>query len=526
VGRDFDFFGQTAKVSDAIIEEQARFARRQPPPKSVAATAASPPKPNARPARTGYEKYKEPSYIPDLQVNASLWGVAPKKATADARQDGQPPPASKAPAKKMMSLEEVESAMRDKSKKSAAPVPAQNQSQYKGMSGPPPRQDQPMYQQRQFEQPFPGHGAPQYASHDASQYSVDSAPGSSQPTRIDPSRFGGQQDTHAHQRQYSNQAPSQQQPPQPVQILQNPNRLSEPTPPTSIAQPPSQPKPTGSSTSRHVPERSFSQVPLVTHPEQLLQLSEDQRNAYLIEDAKRAKRNHKIHLLSKDNGLMTPQDKNFITRIQLQQLVTATGNPNDRGTDAALAEDFYYQVHTQIRGGSRQNPHQPLNNFAQTYLFQTGGRPGFVGRRHHRGGENHMQRMEQQVQRAVEAAKLKPKNKQLIIEGSLGKISFSNAKTPKPLLNIKRAESGQDVRRPQSGQGKATVNDRKHILRNVEIVYEILMQMEDLERQSAPITADSEQEDVQHHMEWTQQISMLNTTLWQKLGVMAPIDAK
>lgn len=46
---------------------------------------------------------------------------------------------------------------------------------------------------------------------------------------------------------------------------------------------------------------------------------------------------------------MTPQGKNFITRIQLQQLVTATGNPNEHGTDSGLSEDFYYQVHNQIR---------------------------------------------------------------------------------------------------------------------------------------------------------------------------------
>lgn len=31
IGKDFDFFGQTAKVSDAINEEQMRFSRQQPP---------------------------------------------------------------------------------------------------------------------------------------------------------------------------------------------------------------------------------------------------------------------------------------------------------------------------------------------------------------------------------------------------------------------------------------------------------------------------------------------------------------
>ncbi|KAK2071673.1 hypothetical protein P8C59_006079 [Phyllachora maydis] len=111
--------------------------------------------------------------------------------------------------------------------------------------------------------------------------------------------------------------------------------------------------------------------------------------------------------------------------------------------------NFYYQVLSQIQGGQRQHPSQPLNNFAQTYLYQTGNRHGGL-RRHNRGPENHMQRMEQQVQRAVEAAKNKPKNKQLVIEGSLGKISFSNAKTPKPLLNIKRSDSANEAQRPSS----------------------------------------------------------------------------
>src|SRR5436190_14298830 len=117
-------------------------------------------------------------------------------------------------------------------------------------------------------------------------------------------------------------------------------------------------------------------------------------------------------------------------------------------------------------------------------MFQTGGR---LNRRQHRGGDNHMQRMEQQVQRAVEAAKLKPKNKQLIIEGSLGKISFSNAKTPKPLLNIKRAESTEP--RPAGSKKPHDVvsaSDRKSILKNTEVVYSDLMQMEDHERQMPP----------------------------------------
>lgn len=244
---------------------------------------------------------------------------------------------------------------------------------------------------------------------------------------------------------------------------------------------------------------------------------------YLEEDAKRAKRNHKIFLLSKGNGLMTPQDKNFITRIQLQQLVAATGNSADSSPESALAEDFYYQVYSQIRGAPRQHPTQPLGHFAQTYLFQTGGRMA-NNRRQAISGDNHMQRMQQQVQRAVEAAKLKPKNKQLIIEGSLGKISFSNAKTPKPLLNIKRQENNDS--RPSTGRkeaGAVSSSDRKSILRNIEAVYATLMKMEDHERKMPPPPTEDSADSVQGHAEWRAEMQRLNESLWQNLKVLDPI---
>jgi DNA topoisomerase 2-associated protein PAT1 len=263
-------------------------------------------------------------------------------------------------------------------------------------------------------------------------------------------------------------------------------------------------------------------MPVITHPQQLMELSEDQRRAYLEEDAKRAKRNHKIFLLSKGNGLMTPQDKNFITRIQLQQLVAATGNSADPSPEAALAEDFYYQVYSQIRGAPRQHPGQPLGHFAQTYLLQTGGRSG-ANRRNQINGDNHMQRMQQQVQRAVEAAKLKPKNKQLIIEGSLGKISFSNAKTPKPLLNIKQQQNPDS--RPGTGKkGVQSPSDRKTILRNIETVYSTLMKLEDHERKMPPPPQEGNADAVEAHIEWRQQLSRLNVQLWQELKVLEPID--
>lgn len=251
---------------------------------------------------------------------------------------------------------------------------------------------------------------------------------------------------------------------------------------------------------------------------QLGNLSEQDKAAFLEAEVRRAKRNHKIHMLSRDNGLMTPHDKSFITRIQLQQLVSVTGDPAEYGTDAALKEDFYYQVHSSLKAAQRPNPNHPLNNFAQTYLFQTGNRHAGM-RRHGRGPENHVQRMEQQVQRAVEAAKNKPKNKQLVIEGSLGKISFSNAKTPKPLLNIKRPENSGDANRPSSAHRAVSVNDRKVALRAIEDVYMILIKMEEHERTMPPPGGNPTPEVQQQQAEWQGIAEKLNQQLWDALKI-------
>jgi DNA topoisomerase 2-associated protein PAT1 len=542
VGKDFDFFGSTAKVANAIEEEHVRFTRQQPAAKApqqaaqfttqaVAQPSASgpssygyAPQPAAhKPARTGYEKYSsEP--VAELQVDAALWGVAPKKQP-------QPAPAaspavtsaSNQPTRKVLSLEEVEAQMRAQAKKAAqqaTPSPAPQPAAVPAVSQPqvPP----PMHYDQAYQ--FPQHFQPQ-APQQVEQPRKDQgyAPGHGHPVTI-------------LQRPHDKQAPSPQPPTQPAahqrqqpsvgmapaQILQNQNRLSGDAARLGMRQHPSPAMPANYPTHPvHRQQGSFSRQPqIITHPSQLAQLSEDEKAAYLEQEAKRAKRNHKIFLMSRDNGFMTPQDKSFVTRIQLQQLVAATGNPNEHGTDQSLAEDFYYQVHSQIQGGQRQHPNQPLNNFAQTYLFQTGSRQSGM-RRHHRGPENHMQRMEQQVQRAVEAAKNKPKNKQLVIEGSLGKISFSNAKTPKPLLNIKRTEITGEANRPGSAHKHIpTGGDRKSDLRSIERIYTTLMEMEDHDRTMPPPPAsDADTEAIQKFVGWNSEAQILNNRLWESLRI-------
>ena len=477
----------------------------------------------SKPYRSGYEAYKNPGYIPDLRVDPSLWATPPERQSQpSATADGSKTQASNAPPKKkMMSLEEVEAAMHSQTKK-ASPTPdisQQNQQALVSLEPIPQTQSQQTY-------------IPQNSGHTAT-HSIN------RPTNADvfQGKTISQSEQLAHISQagastranipiHASHAPqilqrghhSGTQPPdvynlpQTRQILQNPKRQ----PGQHDGKLVDSTLPLQQSPKSGLPTRNTGRtLPIITHPSQLANLTEEQRQAFMAEDAKRAKRNHKIYLLSKGNGLMTPQDKNFITRIQLQQLMTATGNVNEHDPDISLAEDFYYQVFSQIENRPQQHPNQPLSNFAQTYLFQTGGRGVNSYRRYNRG-DNHMHRMQQQVQRAVEAAKAKPKNKQLVIEGSLGKISFSNAKTPKPLLSIKRNE--------KLVQANLNTTDRKAVLKNIEAVYDSLMKIEDHDRRipQQPLN-DQDLVSAEPYIEWRRRFKELNQKLWLNLKVREPI---
>lgn len=527
IGRDFDFAGQTAKIANTLQEEQMVYQARAP-------MQQKPPIPHAsKPTRTGYESYQDPEYIPRLEARADIWGLQPKQSPAPRHQE--PLQQVPAPSRKMMSLEEVEAMMRQQPLQgtppqvlqqqqhiapSQSPMPAQyphpmphGQPPYQGMPNFPGQFPQQILQRPQQQHPQGPQAPRQQQVHAELPGQPVHTQAPQQPTILQRPR---QLNEPAIQQQRPAHAQGQPQrpPSQPRHILQNPNRLSGQGQPVAHAAHagPRGPPP------GHNRGPSFPGM-VITHPEQLMALSQEERDAYIEAEAKRAKRNHKISLLAKDNGLMTPQDKNFITRIQLQQLMTATGNVEERGSEAAIAEDFYYHVMSQIRGGARQNPHQPANQFAQTYLFQTNSRFGL--RRNGRGGDNHMQRMEQQVQRAVEAAKAKPKGKQLVIEGSLGKIAFSNAKTPRPLLNIKRPEIGD--KHPKNH--KSSVAHRKQTLRNIEAIYMTLMRIEDVDRAvPPPIREDSPPEAIQAHMEWRSKIETLRKELWHNMRIMEPIN--
>lgn len=552
VGKDFDFFGRTAQVANVIDEEQMLYSRNNPSTRSAHAAPVQqyipvqnqpyygygqPAQAAHRPARTGYEKYQtqqlQTQQPGDLQVDQALWNTAPQNhlTHTPAQQPAAPPVARKA-----VFLDEIETEIFG--------TKARNQAEAASAAQAHPQQPAPQHQ-------FQSHHV---QGHQLAQGGFESNDFYSRPNRIE-------QQPHTADQQHVGQAPQYPGPGQPIQILQRPQSKGQqphqniPHAPSPMAQPrqpvqqqiqPTQilqnPNRISGDAARvglqhniptrpaHLAHLSVDQNPAANHPVQIADLSENDRVVNQEREALRAKRNHKIYQLSRDNGIMTPHDKNFITRIQLQQLVQATGNPADHGTHNAYVEDFYYKVHNDIRGGQRQNPSQPLNNFAQTYLHQTGNRPGGNRGRNRAGPENHMQRMAQQVERAVEAAKNKPKNSQLVIEGSLGKISFSNAKTPKPLLNIKRTDSNGDVNRqgtPQKSQGSTSSGyNRKTTLQDAEKVYDTLMKLEDHNRAiPGPVSDEGNTDLIQAHAAWLEESQKLNEKLWRELKIHEPAPA-
>ncbi|GAA5873311.1 hypothetical protein JCM8547_007066 [Rhodosporidiobolus lusitaniae] len=156
-----------------------------------------------------------------------------------------------------------------------------------------------------------------------------------------------------------------------------------------------------------------------------------------MEEARKRKA-AKIAAMAKHNNLMSNSDKDFITRIQVSQLVT----------DDPYADDFYFHIMLALRqsrglpppslgmagGGGTIPPSQQLQ--------------GSAGQRK-RGRENAMNRMAMNVQRLVENAK--KKNAKLGVEGgaggtlaldgALGKIATRTRSAPRPLLQVKPSSS-------------------------------------------------------------------------------------
>ncbi|KTB11816.1 DNA topoisomerase 2-associated protein PAT1 [Nakaseomyces glabratus] len=171
-------------------------------------------------------------------------------------------------------------------------------------------------------------------------------------------------------------------------------------------------------------------------------------------------RHAKVEKILKHAGLMTPRDKDFITRYQLSQIVT----------EDPYNEDFYFQVYKLIqRGGVAAESNKGL--IARAYLEHSGHRLG--GR--YKRADIALQRMQSQVEKAVTVAKERPqKNKDVdsVREGVLGKISTTmNSKAPRRQLAIPSHKSNEDIAFSDDGKlSRDSTPALEEVTRNLDSV--------------------------------------------------------
>ncbi|GAA5849220.1 hypothetical protein JCM9279_005829 [Rhodotorula babjevae] len=158
-------------------------------------------------------------------------------------------------------------------------------------------------------------------------------------------------------------------------------------------------------------------------------------------EAKRKQKALKIASMAKHNNLMSNSDKDFITRIQVSQLVT----------DDPYADDFYFHIMAAIKqsrmaaqGQLAPPPGGPGGPPPPGAQGPSGNGPNNNNNRRPTRRENAMNRMAQNVQRLVDSAKKRNAHggpTTLSLDGALGKIATRTRAAPRPLLQVKPSSS-------------------------------------------------------------------------------------
>lgn len=226
-------------------------------------------------------------------------------------------------------------------------------------------------------------------------------------------------------------------------------------------------------------------------------------------EAMRAEKQKKLLEMSKYNNLMTQSDKDFITRVQISQLVT--GDP--------YSDDFYFQVFNAIRG--RNRPAQQVPQIQQ----QTPGQQqrNQRDRRNGRGRVDPVLKMQQQVQRIVNDAKKRPKMTQLSLEGALGKIALNSVRNPRQLLQVQPRATTPDTGSPKPAASSIrSGEDRRRVLRSIENVYSAVLQLEQLRRVQPPAPSPGQAPD-EGLERWNADYREIVGKMWNDLRVMEPL---
>jgi DNA topoisomerase 2-associated protein PAT1 len=195
------------------------------------------------------------------------------------------------------------------------------------------------------------------------------------------------------------------------------------------------------------------------HHDNFHELSDEDKQRWI-------RRQQKVQRILQFTGIMTPRDKDFVTRVQLSQIVT----------DDPYNEDFYFQVYRLLKTGNHDADN---NSIAQAYLDFSGHK---LGGRYQRA-DLALQRMQQQVQKAVTVAKERSKvSAGFSKEGTLGKVSFVSSKMPRKQLQI----TGQKPELPEISKG-----GKKAILSQLENIYQQVLTLESNQREGKELDTES-----------------------------------
>lgn len=326
-------------------------------------------------------------------------------AAQQARQSAQASPAPPAAARTPLTVEEVEAEMMRKAQ-------AARQAQYQ--QAPPPSQAPQQFQQQQQQQQY-------QPSHMARQGSRDH--GAIQALAQQAQKVSLQQQQDSADQGLPRQAVREQIPPGPALQQQLPqpgdNLLAQLLATTPQGQ-------------------QMQQQGMSLHDVQLKQTMEERMRVNAMAEEARRRKAAKIHRMAKHNGVMTQGDKDFITRIQVSQLINSNG-PN--GTHDPYSDDFYFAVIQSMRQGRlaalQQQVGPPGAGPQQGPGPQQQQQQGPQGRNRNNTAdkrmtrrENAMNRMAQQVQRLVDDAKKKPRasNRKPFLFGSLDPRALADIK--------------------------------------------------------------------------------------------------
>ncbi|KAI0642169.1 topoisomerase II-associated protein PAT1 [Trametes meyenii] len=264
-------------------------------------------------------------------------------------------------------------------------------------------------------------------------------------------------------------------------------------------------------------------------------------------EEKRKRKLDKIAHMSRYNDLMTQSDKDFITRIQVSQLVTQD----------PYADDFYAQVYGAILRSRMGLP----TSEDRVLKFGSGGGVGLgLGQKVPGRRQNAMQRMEQQVERIVNNARLREKEKSSLnnLQGALGRTAGRSYKAaPRQLLQVdasnvstsptashahaahiskadvaKAQEEGQGAAREAAKIGREALGNasnstglvrkdpltHREALVKLEQLYDLVLDLEQRRRDQPP------PEEVEEFEQWTAECTTLIDQLFEKLLVSEPLE--